>query len=298
LNFNEAKKEGDKEKYLGFWSKGFGGTKKQSDDGKIKGYSSSIAGLAIGFDKRLEDFDSNNVIGIAVGYSHSSIDGNSKTAKNDDSVNSYNVALYNSNGFGDGLGLYNENSLNIALNQYDTKRNIKVGTYESSSKGSFDGASYMAKTSVGYRLKLQEKLLFNPNISARYVNVSMDDYEETGAGNNSLKVRNEDFDNVIARMSFDFAYKDIYEKFKFIPKFDIYFETKLMDAKHEQSFAFVGGGSYLKNNSIDVQKNKFGLDLGVNLYSKKDHYFDLNYNFEGADGFTSHLGAFEYRYEF
>jgi len=300
-NINFTNNEGlDKEyeRNNGLWMKAFGGANSKKDEDSVKGYESFLGGVALGYDRKIKSFESNHIIGFGAGYSHSGIRGNSSLTQNNDSIDSYHVAIYNSNSGKDGLGLYNENALVASYNQYKTNRQISIGNTSKEADANFDGISYMAQTGFGYRLRATKSLLFTPKVSAKYIKITQDDYQEIGAGDSGLKVVNEDFDNVLARAGFDITHKINFNSFKFITKFDFYREDKLMDAYQEQSIRFIGGGDAFQNNSLDIQDELYGAGVSFKIFSNKGHQFNLKYDAQLADKFTSHTGSAQYKFEF
>ncbi len=282
----------------GAWAQAFGGGTVKSDDKTIKGYNSVTSGLTLGYDKKIGNFLSHNHVGGALSFARSNIDGVSKTGSHKDSINSYNLSLYNSNYRDNGLGFFNHNFLNASFNQYSTIRDIAVGNYNARAQGDFDGASYFAKTILGYSSKISNNLIISPNIGLKYFLKTQDSYEENGAGNNGLKIENDDFTNIIAEINIDSAYQFNYQGTNLAAKFNIGFERKLSDAKQKSTITFIGGGSEIENNSNNIQQNLFKAGLGLDLYHEDNQSFNINYDINLGSNFQSHFGSLNYKYEF
>ncbi len=281
----------------GVWGQAFGGAADQGTRKGEKGYTSTIGGLIFGSDKLFRKNRKNIIIGGALAYSRSTIEGKS-IANNDNSVDSYQLILYNNNSKNTGLGFYNDNLINLSLNQYSTRRDIKIGTFEKTAQADFYGVSYAAKTGIGYNLKLSDNFLLSPNVAVQYFNLSQDSYTETGAGDDGLNVNNKDFNNIVSQVGVDLASKFRFEEYKFIPKISLSWQRNLLNHEQESEISFIGGGDNLENNSISLQKNRFNLGLGINIADKYGQSFDIKYNLQAATRYSSHIGSIQYRKSF
>ncbi|MBL6664741.1 MAG: autotransporter domain-containing protein [Rickettsiales bacterium] len=299
-NFSNFVQEQESENshYNRSWARVFGGSNSKKDDNGVKGYDSTIQGVAGGFNRRISAYKSKNIYGIGFAYSNSDISGNSTTTNNSDKINSYHVTILNSNSFSDGLGLFNENVLIGSLNEYETNRTIKVASTTKNAKANFDGESYMAQTNLGYHIKALDRLMITPRISASYLRISQDDYQETGAGDSGLNVKSNDFDNVITRYGVDITHKASFFNTKVLTELNLYREDKLLDSYQEQSISFIGGGNWIQNNSNDIQDEVYGAGISLNFFSGKSSELNLKYDAQIGDNFTSHIGSAQYKFKF
>jgi outer membrane autotransporter protein len=281
------------------WGQVFGATSSQSKIKDDEGYKANSGGLMFGGD-HIFGGETNVILGGALAYNKANISNNlSATSKNNDAnISSYQIILYNNNAASNGLGFYNNNIINFASNQYKTNRNIVLGSIEKVAQASFDGSSYGAKTNVGYNFKLEDDLLFAPNVGLKYFSLSQDNYQETGAGDSGLKVSNEDFHSLISEVGFNFTSKFEDEYFNYIPKLNITWEHSLNNNAPKSTFEFIGGGTKMQTDSINIQKNKFNLGLAINISDESDSSLQLQYNLQLSERFISNSGSLQYRYVF
>ncbi len=244
------------------------------------------------------------ILGGALSYGESNIDSDVSGASNTNvtdeyKISSYQIILYNNNSTKDGLGFYNNNIINFTHNSYTSKRNIIVGATSEVANASFGGSSYGLKSDIGYNFKLSDNSLFSPNVGVKYFTLNQDDYQETGAGNSGLKVKNEAFNDIASEIGFTLASKFNYEYYTYFPKLSASWEHSLTGNDQESTVTFIGGGTEMENNSINNQQNKFNLGLAVNIINPEGPAsLQIEYNLQVAKSFVSNGGSLQYRYAF
>jgi len=289
------------------WGQVFGNMLKQNSIKEIDGYDANIGGLAFGSDHIFKG-QNNVILGGALAYSGASIehkvqDGNAGGANNEDivdknTINSYQIILYNNNSSKSGLGFYNNNIVNVAYNQYNSTRNIIIGSTNEIAKASYNGYSYGAKSDVGYNFKLSDQFLFAPSVGLKYFSLTQSDYQETGAGNDGLKVTNKNFNSAFSEVGFNLTSRFKNDYFNFVPRVRTSWEHSLGNNTQRSTVTFIGGGSEMQNDS-DLRKDKFNFGLGLNITDDQSaSSVQLEYNLQLAEKFISNSASVQYRYIF
>ncbi len=303
MNNDSAGFSADGKKYKNhqkIWGQFLGGSSVQKKIQANEGYKATNTGLMFGADKIFSQDKYNMILGSALAYNRANIsndiDGDERLNKN--SISSYQAIFYNNNSTLNGLGFYNNNIVNLAYNQYTTTRNIILGSINQIAQADFDGYSYSARSDVGYNFKLADNLLFAPNVGLKYFSLTQNNYQEKGAGNNGLKVSNQDFHSLASEIGFNITSKFADEYFNYIPKFNTSWEHSLNNNNPTSTFSFIGGGTEMKTDPINIQENKFNVGLAINISDESDSSLQLQYNLQLSTKFISNSGSLQYRYVF
>jgi uncharacterized protein with beta-barrel porin domain len=289
----------DNNKYKNeLWVKILGGVSNQkevSDEGKK--YNSNFGGILFGIDRSI---NKNILLGGAISYNRVNIEGDDNS-NDKNNINSYQLTIYNKNQ-NNINSFYNENIISGSFNQYQTQRDIIIGSFSEKVNGKFDGTSYFAKSSFGYNAKLlsNSNLSLTPNFAIKYFNSTQDDYEETGSTTARLKLAKQDYSNLFSEIGIKLGNNFIYEGYQFSPKISLSWSKKINDDKDQKSLiSFVGGGEEMESQTITIKDNQF--DVGLEMKISDIGYnqsFDIRGDLKLADGFIGGLFSLEYKKSF
>ncbi|MBN2704528.1 MAG: autotransporter outer membrane beta-barrel domain-containing protein [Pontiellaceae bacterium] len=147
------------------WGEGFGSSAHQDAINGVAGYDVGTGGAMLGIDKRFN----NLMIGMAGGFSQSSVDG---YQGNDARIDTLNLIGY--------LSAYSENAymdlnVNYAINNVDSE--FKSYGYE----GNYDANALGFYVGGGYGIALNDWLVLTPEASFMGTYYARDSYEETSS---------------------------------------------------------------------------------------------------------------------
>ncbi|MFC7398264.1 autotransporter domain-containing protein [Chelatococcus sp. GCM10030263] len=152
------------------WGEGFGAWGRRGSDGNASGLDTSVGGFVLGADAPVgEAFR----VGVAGGYSRTSIDGNAGSSAD---LDTYYAALYGGGQWGP-LGV----RLGAAYSWHDldATRAVVFPGFGETLKGSQDANTTQAFGEIGYRLALGGVAL-EPFAGLAYVNLETDAFTEAG----------------------------------------------------------------------------------------------------------------------
>lgn len=281
------------------WGTTFGSYLSQNKrDGAI-GYKQGDGGLAFGLEEAAND---NSVFGAAFAYSKSLISAD-LSSTNDLKIDNYQLAFYNNNSFHSSkpmrvspfskakqnfeqknFGFYNSNSLVLAFNQFNSDRQIRVGSFNKTATSSHFGNSQQARIGIGYNKKLTESFIIDPNAAVEFFNLSQNSYQEKGAGNAGLKVKNSNLSGFYTDLGVDFSILMTTENHLFAPKLRLNWRRAGSNYRQKSKIAFIGGGSEIDNSSISLQQNQFETGLGLDIDDGKNNFVQIQLDGKFADG--------------
>lgn len=282
----------------GIWGEVFGGKAKQGALDNQEGYKSNSTGFVFGADSAIDINDNiNSLFGASLAYGQTSI--NSLNAGNQRTdTSSYQLSLYNNNSKTDGLGLYNENILNLGFNNYKTTRNIAVGSFNATANGKFNGTQHGLKTGFGYNIKTSEKLLITPNAAISYYRINQQDYSETGAGNIGLNIDNKALDTFSSNIGLKFTSKFKFSDKEIFPKLDLSWIHNLKKEGQVGSSSFIAGGDRISFTSNGMLKDTFNIGTELSILSGDSSSISLRYDLQTGHELSSHMGNIKYRFMF
>lgn len=281
----------------GMWGQVYGGASKYRKDNE--GYNSSTGGVMLGLDTKGpsifgKKFES--LYGVALSYSKTDID-NKDVNDQRTNIDSYYLALYNSNFAESGLGLYNNNALHSTYHAYDAKRSIVIGSFATTATADFSGLQLGATSEFGYGFKIAEKLLISPNVGLSYAFLKQEDYQEKGAGGIGLKVDNNNIHSLVSTLGVKAASKFNAGIYCFIPQLSTVWIHNIKNNGQGSTSSFIAGGSSFRSNSADLPENLVDFGLILTAFKSKNAESDISvrYDMTLGSGFTTHTGYLQYR---
>ena len=255
----------------GIWGQVYGGSSKYKKSNE--GYDSTTGGLMFGVDKKSSSVFGDkfqSLYGIALSYSKTNID-DKETGGQGTDINSYYLALYNSNFTDSGLGLYNNNTLHSSYHDYSTKRSIVIGNFATTASADFSGLQLGATTEFGYGFKAGKDLLISPNAGLSYVFLKQEDYQEKGAGGIGLNVNNNNINSLVSTLGVKAASKFSVGNYRFLPQISALWLHNLTNSGQKSTSSFIAGGSSFRSNSADLPENT--VDFGLLLTAFKFKFY-------------------------
>ena len=166
------------------WIEGFGFYGNQdADSNGSGGYSVSTGGLALGADTQVGSNEALR-LGGAFSYAQSSVTGDGLDVGDTTSINTYLATAYGSY---TAPNWYVDGSLSIAWQQFDTQRQVVVGSINDLATGSYGGWQLMASVEGGYPIHFGSTQVV-PVASLTYNGLNQDSYTETSTSGAALSV--------------------------------------------------------------------------------------------------------------
>ncbi|MDF2445839.1 MAG: outer rane autotransporter [Moraxellaceae bacterium] len=162
----------------GLWLKTFIGSAEQETVASIDGFEADSAGFVLGLDGSVGD---DWRLGVAVASARTDADNDSSSLR----IDSLQFTLYGSKALSDSTSL--DIDVSHGVNGIDSTR--RVGFASSIASASYDGRQSTLGVGLTRRVAMTSGLALLPSLQARYRQVHLDGYTETGAGAYDLSVQ-------------------------------------------------------------------------------------------------------------
>ncbi|MDL5592467.1 autotransporter outer membrane beta-barrel domain-containing protein [Bacillus subtilis] len=267
----------------GVWLQALNSDASQDQRRGVSGYDADSHGIAVGADGQLN-------ADMAVGLAYSYLDTDVKSDRgNKTKVTGHALTLYGNwthdNWFAD-------TSLMYGWSDNESKRYI-AGTR---AKGDYDSNVFGVSALAGYTVRLMPDVVLEPQVGARYANVSMSSYREKGSSA-SLNVGSQRYEvgevGAGARLAAAFA----------MGSGSLEPEAKLMawhdviGDKTATTSSFVLGGDSFTSRGTTPVRDSYELGLGAN-YRMGPWSVGGSYNYVTASGFNADGFTAKVRYAF
>ncbi|MFA5353422.1 MAG: autotransporter domain-containing protein [Thermodesulfovibrionales bacterium] len=275
---------GESQSDTGVWAQGFGGGMRQSSDS----FSGSVWGAAFGFDRVFSD---RFVAGFSGGYARSRINGDQESRTD---VDSYQGSLYG--GFS-GNDFYIDGLLSLTFNRYDAERRIAFGVIDRRAESRYDGRQYSGYLEGGYTLR-QNGLLVTPLASIEYTRLSLNDYTERGAGSLDLSVDSQEYSLLQSGLGARLTYPIVNGASRIVPEIYAKWLYDFIGDRQEATATLAGGGSAFTTQGFAPPRSGLLIGARLNVLTKGNMSFSLNYDLELKKDFYSHGGFVNFDYAF
>ncbi|MBA4419211.1 MAG: hypothetical protein C0392_15085 [Syntrophus sp. (in: bacteria)] len=253
----------------GFFAKGNAVTGTQKDTSEQQGYSFTNAGVTLGSDYR---FTNHFIAGLMVGAagSRASIDNmGSKVTMEGLSMGTYGT--YYRNGF------YTDGQLSYGQADYDNTRRIVFPGIDRTATSSPSGRQMTAYLGTGYEARLNQWMV-TPNISLKYVNLTINSYTENGAGAIDLAVDRQTINSLQGTLGMKVSYGWQTEKALVIPNFRASWGYEFLKDTQNITASLAQGSSPFSTQTISPNRNFLSLGAGITAISRNDISFSLSYD--------------------
>ena len=267
----------------GVWLQALSSDADQDRRHGIEGYDANTNGIAVGADGKL---DADTTVGLAYSYLTSDV----KTDRgNKTDVSGHALTLYGNwthdNFFVDASVMY-------GWNDNESKRYIAG----SRAKADYDSEIFGVNALAGYTFQLDKQLVLEPQIGARYANVSMDAYREKGSSA-ALNVGSQRYEigemGLGARLAaaFDVGVGSLEPEAKLMAWHDF------IGDKAGTTSTFVLGGTPFTTRGATPARDSYELGLGA-TYRVGAWSVGGSYNYLTSSGFDADTFTANVRYDF
>jgi len=283
-NYGDHSREGS------VWSRVLGSYSDQSLREGIAGYNAKGAGLAFGTDVMIFDGD---ILGIAVNYYKSSVNGKSVTPRNE-SIKSWQGTLYGYFDFE--YGIFLDAMVAASVNDYKLNRVIAANRFTTAAQASFGGIQWGAQADLGVSMLDNADYLFAPFVRAKGIHLSLDNYTETGAGDLGLSVKDRDVSELTGGIGVKLSTIWEYGTVAYVPELTALIGYDFVNDGESPTANFIGGGPAFITNGVTPSRTLFDLGFGLNVIAEKHAVFTLKYDLEARSSFWGNAGYIQYSY--
>ncbi|KTC43499.1 transporter, partial [Pseudomonas fluorescens ABAC62] len=267
----------------GVWMQALSSDANQDSRRGVAGYDANTKGIAVGADGKL---NTDTTVGLAYSYTTSNVksDLGSKT-----DVNGHALTLYG-NWARDNF--FVDTSLMYGWNDNESKRYI-AGTR---AKADYDSEIFGVNALAGYTFQLNKQWLLEPQVGARYANISMDSYREKGSSA-ALNVGSQRYEigemGLGARLAaaFDVGVGTLEPEAKLMAWHDF------IGDKAATTSTFVLGGTPFTTTGATPARDSYELGLGAS-YRVGAWKVGGTYNYLTSSGFNADTFTANVRYDF
>lgn len=274
---------GDVLSETGVWVQALNSNMDQDARGGVAGYSANSSGVAIGADGKPTE---NTTVGLAYSYLNANVtsDNGNKTQVQGNALSIYG-AWTQGNWFTQG-------NLSYGRNDNDTKRYVA----DTLAKGSFDSDVLGLNVLGGYGFQVNDSLLVEPRVAARYSNVRLDGFTEHGS---SAALRNGDqrFETGEVGAGLRVAGKSQLLGGLVEPEATLMAYHDLIGDRVSQTSAFAQGGPSFGVTGAKAARDSYEGSVGVS-YSINALTLGASYNYEAKSGYNADTVMLKARYAF
>ncbi|NMZ51746.1 autotransporter domain-containing protein [Pseudomonas poae] len=267
----------------GVWIQALSSDANQDSRHGIDGYDTNTHGIAVGADGKL---NTDTTVGLA--YSYLTSDVKSDLGKKTD-VSGHALTLYG-NWARDNF--FVDTSLMYGWNDNESKRYIA----STRAKADYDSEIFGVNALAGYTFQLDKQWLLEPQVGARYANVSIDSYREKGSSA-ALNVSSQRYEigemGLGARLAaaFDLGAGSLEPEAKLMAWHDF------IGDKAGTTSTFVLGGTPFTTTGTTPARDSYELGLGAN-YRVGAWSVGGMYNYLTSSGFDADTFTANVRYDF
>ncbi len=275
----------------GIWVKGFGDDTTQDAHKGVNGYDSNMWGAIGGIDGILRD---NVLLGIAGGYAATNVDNKGEGGGTD--IDSYIGTIYAS--FDDASPWYADAGLAFTWQDYDSARRIVFPGIDRTATSDPDGQTYTAFGDIGYVIPIDPQWNITPMAGLTYNHTNIDSYTEDGAGDLSLNVDNQEYDQLLGSLGARVDTTIHADYGKWVPEVHARWLYDFIGDQVATTSTFAPGGASFDTNGLDPEQSTYNLGTGITFYSKGNLNITGMYDYRFGTDFASHTGTGTVRWTF
>lgn len=267
----------------GVWLQALSSDANQDSRHGIDGYDTNTNGIALGADGKL---NRDTTVGLAYSYLTSDV---KSDLGNKTDVSGHALTLYG-NWARDNF--FVDTSLTYGWNENESRRYI-AGTR---AKADYDSEIFGVNALAGYTFQLDKQWILEPQVGARYANVSIDSYREKGSSA-ALNVGSQRYEigemGLGARLAaaFDLGMGSLEPEAKLLAWHDF------IGDKASTTSTFVLGGTPFTTKGATPARDSYELGLGAN-YRVGAWSVGGMYSYLGSSGFDADTFTANVRYDF
>ncbi len=272
------------------WGKVYGSWYDQDDRKGVSGFDGDSQGLILGMDG---DVNERTKLGLAVGYTRTSLDSNSRVAPNSADIDSYQLVGYGSYALEDA----SEISFQADLGWSNTEGSRTI-TFVSPTRvalSDYDSDSFHVGVGWGKTIENAQVGQLAPSVKLDYTYIESDSYTETGAGALNLSVDSNDVEALIVSADLK-ASHELDETTSLEGVVGVGYD--LINEQAVISSSYVGGGSSFVVRGLDPDPLIGRLGFGLNKQLDSGAELNVRYDLEGREDYTNQTASVRLRWAF
>ena len=234
------------------WLKPLGGWTKQDDRQSITGYDVDSYGLAVGIDSDVSDTWN---VGVAFAYINSDIESNLAAGSHTIDMDSYQTKVYATNKL-DNMTVLNLQA-GVGRSNYDSNRRLFNSNV---ANADYDSWNTQLSAELERSYQVSDKTELTPYVHADYSYVSVESYNETGAGALSLNVGTDSADSLIIGTGVK-ANHAVSDSLLLLANAGIGYD--LMTDRSSLTSGFAGGGAQFTTDGIEPDEWVYNAGVGA-----------------------------------
>ena len=223
-------------------------------------------------------------IGALMGYGHTDVKLDNEGSKAN--VDSFTPGIYAA--YADKQGFYANGLFTYTRNDYTTDRNIIIPGINSTATGSTGGNQFGANLDGGYEFH-KGNWTFGPNVGVTYVNLGIDNFNESGAGAANLNINNQSTDSLRSRLGGTVRYQAKIGSMALIPHMSAFWQHEFLNQSTDITSGFEG----VPAGTFSVQTTRGDRDnalLGIGLDAEINKTLTLFVDYQAEAGGSSFFG--------
>ncbi len=246
---------GDKQ-HGNWWGKGIGSIGNQEDRRNFDGYETEAVGVMLGYDMPLGN---KTLVGLAGGYTNTTIDDNNSIART--KVDSYQVTGYFEYA---PQPWFVQAALTAGVNKYDGNRFIRFPGIDRKVNADYRGQQYSALAAIGKHFYVNETVI-TPLVSLEASRINVGSYTESGGGDASLHVDNQNYDFLQSSLGVKMERVIQTSNGAVSPEVHAKWLHDFNSTTMEQEASFVGGGNSFKTHGIKQDADLYNVGAGFTM---------------------------------
>jgi outer membrane autotransporter protein len=269
------------------WFKPFGGWTEQDTRQGVTGYDIDSYGLALGFDG---DVSSSWNVGFAFAYINSDVESNLAAGSHTIDMDSYQTKVYATN------MLDNVTALNlqagIGLSNYDSNRRL---FNSDAANADYDSWNTQLSAELERSYQVSGKTVMTPYVHADYSYVSVESYNESGAGVLSLNVNDDSADSLIIGTGVK-ANHTLSDSLLLMANAGIGYDV--MTDRNSLTSSFAGGGAQFTTEGIEPDEWVYNAGVGAKYSLANGTEITAAYTVDARQDYTDQSVSANFRMMF
>jgi uncharacterized protein with beta-barrel porin domain len=237
-----------------WWAKAVGSSSRQGNVGNTTGYGVKSYGTMLAYDMPLNE---QTRVGFGGGYVNTTVDGNDASGRT--KIDSYQLTAYFDRTMGP---VFVQGSLMAGIDKYDGSRSIVFPGVNRVANADFNGQQYAAMIAAGKHFVFGQTIV-TPLASLQLSHISVDNYQETGAGDASLRVNSQNYDFVQTGLGVKAERLIQFGAYTYKPEVHAKWLHDFMSTTMHQDAAFAGGSGTFSASGIKQDRDLFDVGAGI-----------------------------------
>ena len=285
----EGVSSGDEELKRNLWLRSFGGKGSQDAKDGYAGYDDRIVGTMLGYDDRFFGWN----VGAALGYAKTDVMLNDYRDGDGADIETVQLTGYFGRNY---KSWYVNGMVTYAHQEYSTHRDTGLWGVAT---GDFNGSLFGARVLAGMPLTVRDNITVSPFGGVEFNHIEQRGYTESGAGVLSLNVSESSVDRVGSILGTEVAtHIDLKDKGALRPSTRLNWRHEFNDDGVNTVTSLVGGGSTFETVGQTINRNVYGLSLGLSWQFSEVVNLSFEATSEHASGYRSLGGQLMGSYQF